>query len=444
MCRPFLPISRFCGNPLRAVRAHILHMKVRELNESCKSCPFYRAGCRIYQAVFKLGMYVIPWGMPQTIEGPGCIRKLPDLIRSRGFDNVLIVTDEALHTKLRLLDPFLAEMNRLNLRYTVYDKVQPNPTDVNVREGVEIFRKEGCQAIVAFGGGSPMDCAKGIGACHVKNKSAEKLQGLFKVLHRIPTIFAVPTTAGTGSETTVAAVITDSQTHHKASINDVSIMPKYAILDPELTAGLPGSITATTGMDALCHAVEAYTNHTYNSRLEQKLCRDAVRLIHDNLLAAYADGKNLKARMAMQKAAFYAGRAFTRGCVGNVHALGHTLGGLYGTPHGLAMSVILPHVMRQYGAKAYRRLAELADVCGIGGATQEQKAKAFICWIEQTNAKMNIPAHLDVIRDEDVPQIIRWAKKEANPLYPTPAVWSTADYRRCIASIRGAGKEETT
>ena len=169
-----------------------------------------------------------------------------------------------------------------------------------------------------------------------------------------------------------------------------------------------------------------------------------MRLIHDNLLAAYADGKNLKARMAMQKAAFYAGRAFTRGCVGNVHALGHTLGGLYGTPHGLAMSVILPHVMRQYGAKAYRRLAELADVCGIGGATQEQKAKAFICWIEQTNAKMNIPAHLDVIRDEDVPQIIRWAKKEANPLYPTPAVWSTADYRRCIASIRGAGKEETT
>ena len=143
------------------------------MKECCKSCPFYRAGCRVYQAVFKLGMYVIPWGMPQTIEGPGCIRKLPSLIRTRGFDNVLIVTDEALHTKLRLLDPFLEAMDKEKIRYTVYDKVQPNPTDVNIRDGVALFREKGCQAIVAFGGGSPMDCAKGIGACHVKNKPAE-------------------------------------------------------------------------------------------------------------------------------------------------------------------------------------------------------------------------------------------------------------------------------
>lgn len=151
-------------------------------------------------------------------------------------------------------------------------------------------------------------------------KSVRQLQGLFRVLKRIPMIFTVPTTAGTGSETTIAAVVTDSKTHHKASINDISLMPKFAVLDPELTVGLPPKVTATTGMDALCHAVEAYTNNTYNTKLEKDLCRKAVRLIYDNLYKVYKDGTNLEARQNMQRAAFYAGRAFTRGSVGYVHA----------------------------------------------------------------------------------------------------------------------------
>ena len=162
-----------------------------------------------------------------------------------------------------------------------------------------------------------MDCAKGIGARIARpNKPIHRMQGLFGVLRPIPTIFAVPTTAGTGSETTIAAVITEEATHHKASMNDLFLMPKFAVLDPELTVGLPPQMTAVTGMDALCHAVEAYTNNTYNSKKEKKLCKKAVKLIYDYLYVAYEDGKNLEARQKMQMAAFYAGRAFTRGCVG--------------------------------------------------------------------------------------------------------------------------------
>ena len=268
-----------------------------------------------------------------------------------------------------------------------------------------------------------MDCCKGIGAMSVKKgKTIEQLQGLFKVLRKIPTIFAVPTTAGTGSETTVAAVITNERTRHKASMTDLRLMPQFAVLDPELTKGLPPKVTSTTGMDALCHAVEAYTNNTYNSKLEKKLAEDAVKLIYNNLYAAYCDGNNLQARQNMQDAAFYAGRAFTRGSVGYVHAIGHTLGGLYGTPHGLAMAVILPHVMRQFGSAAHERLARLAEICGMNGANDAEKAEKFISWIEEMNEKMDIPKGLDVINDEDVPQIIAWAMKEGNPLYPVPVI----------------------
>ena len=288
-----------------------------------------------------------------------------------------------------------------------------------------------------MGGGAPIDCAKAIAAKSVHpHKTVAQLQGILKVHAKIPLLFAIPTTAGTGSETTVAAVIIDSATHHKASINDPCILPHYAILDPELTQGLPPKVTATTGMDALCHAVEAYTNHTYNTELEDFLAREAVRLIHDNLLKAYHDGNDLEARGEMQKAAFFAGRAFTRGCVGYVHAVGHTLGGLYGVPHGLAMSIILPHVMRQYGPAVYDSLSELADVCGIEGRTNAEKAHAFISWIEEMKTEMQIPVGADMIQEKDIPQIITWAMEEANPLYPTPVTWGYEDFEKLIAELR--------
>lgn len=399
--------------------------------------------CRGYQMVMKVGMYFLPWKMPETLEGENSVAKLGSWIQEKGFKKLLIVTDQTL-MKLHLLDKMIASLEEVGISYVLFDEVEQNPTDLNVEKGVTLYLENHCDAMIAFGGGSPMDCAKGIGARIARpHKSIEQLQGLFKVLRRIPVIFAVPTTSGTGSETTIAAVITDSKTHHKASINDLSLMPKYAVLDPTLTLGLPPKITSTTGLDALCHAVEAYTNHTYNSKVEKKLCQKAVKFIYDYLYVAYLDGHNLTARANLQKAAFYAGRAFTRGSVGYVHAIGHTLSGLYKIPHGLAMSILLPHVMREYGDKVYDRLAELCDVCGLetNDPSVQAKAEAFICWIEDLKEKMEIPKY-PTIHIEDIDQIVNWAEKEGNPLYPTPVIWNKEEFKEFILKVIDKTSEE--
>jgi len=392
--------------------------------------------CRLFQVGMKFGNYFLGYRTPETIVGSGSIYSLPELVKNQGVKKVLLVTDNGL-MKLGLPNSLIETMKKEELSYEVFSDINPNPTDEDVEKGFKIFKENGCDGIIAFGGGSPMDCAKAIAARNAHpNKSVKKLQGILKVRKNICPFFAVPTTAGTGSETTVAAVITEAKTHHKASINDPKILPKYAILDPELTKGLPPNITATTGLDALCHAVEAYTNGFYNTKEENTRAKNAVKLIYHNLYDAYLDGNNLKARQNMQIAAFDAGRAFTRGCVGYVHAVGHTLGGLYGVAHGKAMSIILPYVMRQFGESVYDSLAELADVCDIKGNSNKDKANKFISWIEDMKVKMNVPEKLDCIKDEDIDQIISWAIKEANPLYPVPVIWDKKDFEILIKNIR--------
>ena len=392
--------------------------------------------CRTFQGILKIGNYFMGYRMPKYLEGPGRIQDLGVFLRERAVNDVLVVTGSGM-VRRGQVQPMLDGFDANGIRYILQTYDTTDPTSDDVELGYKTYQENGCKSIVAIGGGSRIDCAKGIAAKAVHpKKTVAQLQGLLKVHRPIPTFIAIPTTAGAGSETTVAAVITDSATHRKAAINDPFLIPKYAVLDPELTVGLPPYTTATTGMDALAHAVEAYTNKTYNTKLEDKLAKKAVKLIHNNLLTAFEDGSNLEARQNMQLGAFYAGRAFTRGCVGYVHAIGHTLGGLYGVAHGLAMAVLLPHVMRQYGAAAHKRLAELADVCGIGGANDAEKADAFLCWIEETNKKMGLPDKFDVIQDQDIDQMITWAKKEANPLYPVPVIWGQEEFRQLIESIR--------
>ncbi len=393
-------------------------------------------GCRSFQAILKVGNYCMGYRMPEYLEGPGKIRELGDFLREKGIQDVLVVTGAGM-VRRGQVQPLLDGFQRAGIRHYVKAFEHPDPTSLDVEAGFAAYQEQGCKAIVALGGGSRIDCAKAIAAkvAH-PNKSVAQLQGLLKVHKPIVPFVAIPTTAGAGSETTVAAVITDSQTHRKAAINDPCLIPRYAVLDPELTVGLPPYTTATTGMDALAHAMEAYTNHTYNTKLENRLAKEAVRLIYHNLLTAYSQGDNLEARQNMQRGAFYAGRAFTRGCVGYVHAIGHTLGGLYGVSHGLAMAVLLPHVMRAYGTAAQKRLGELARVCGIPGNTDAELAKGFLRWIEHTNQAMGLPKGFDMIRDKDIDQMITWAKKEANPLYPVPVVWGREELGRVIQSIR--------
>ncbi len=394
----------------------------------------YNAYCRTFQKVMKLAVNFLDWREPEIIRGAGCVKELPKTIKARGVSTVLVVTDKGL-MGLHLLDPLFEALSKEGVNYTVYDGVQPNPTIQNIEQALAMYKAAECNGIVAFGGGSPMDCAKACGARVVRpNKTVPQLRGLLKVMKKLPPLFAVPTTAGTGSETTIAAVVSNPETHEKNAINDPRLRPKVAVLDPELTIGLPPHITSTTGMDALTHAVEAYIGSS-NTKGTVAAAEKATKLIFDNLFEAYSNGKNLEARENMLVASYYAGVAFTRAYVGYVHSIAHNLGGTYGTPHGLANAVILPHMLEFYGSKAYKKLAKLADVAGLNtaGLTDEQKAKLFINAIKDFNKRMNIPEKFDFIKDEDVPLIAKRALMEGNPLYPVPKIM---DQKTCEEFIR--------
>lgn len=391
---------------------------------------------RISQKVLKFAMCFMDWSEPELLEGKDAVIKLPAVIKNKGINKVLIVTDKGL-MNLHILDPLLLEMKKSNLDYVIYDGAQPNPTIPNIEECKDIYINNKCEGVIAFGGGSPMDCAKAASARVVKPKqSIRKMRGYLKVHKKLPPFFAVPTTAGTGSETTLAAVVTDPLTHEKNAIADPCLRPKYAVLDPMLTIGLPPHITSTTGMDALTHAVEAYIGKS-NVKSTIKYAEEATKLIYDNLEKAYFDGQNIEARNNMLKGSFYAGNAFTRAFVGYVHAIAHNLGGMYNTPHGLANAVILPKVLRWYGKSVYKKLAKLADIIGISkpNMTDEEKANKFIDEIERMNKAMNIPEKFDFIKEEDIPLLVKRALKEGNPGYPVPKIMNKKECEKVIRSL---------
>ncbi len=392
---------------------------------------------RVFQCSFSAAQIFLPQHSPELLTGAGSIKKLPEFIKTKGVGKVLIVTDAVL-SKIGLLESLFAACREAGLDYVLYDGAEVNPSIECIEAALKMYLDNKCQGFIAFGGGSSMDCAKAAAARVARPKrSIAQLGGTMKVLKKIPPLFAVPTTAGTGSEATLAAVVTDYSTHHKYAIQDPVLLPRYAVLDPELTVGLPPHVTSTTGMDALTHAIEAYTNK-FAPKYTRILSEKATKLIFDNLEKAYADGKDLEARSNMLLASFYAGRAFSRACVGNVHAIAHTLGGLYGTPHGLANAVILPYVLEDFGPAVYKDLARLADIVGISGSSEEEKARAFILAIRQMNKDMNIIEQFDNIKDSDIPQMIEWALKEANPVYPVPVIWDEAQMAKTIARLRKA------
>lgn len=402
----------------------------------------YKAFCRIYQGAFKIATNFLDFSEPTLLEG---LDILPNFIKEKGMDSVLIVTDDFLHNKAKLIDGLKQGLTDVGINVVVYDKVIPNPTIDNIEEGYTLYKENNCQAIIAVGGGSPMDCAKGIGSRVARpNKQIPQMKGVLKVLKKLPPLFAVPTTSGTGSEATLAAVISNPKTHEKYPINDPVLIPKYAVLDPKLTVGLPTFITSTTGMDALTHAVEAYIGRS-NTKKTEEMARKATVLIFENLKKAYDDGANLEARKNMQLAAFYAGIAFTRAYVGNVHAMAHTLGGFYGAPHGDANAIILPYILEYYGESAYERLAELAELVGIKGETVAEKGKNFILAIREMNSYMKIPDNINEVKkvaekggiqDSDVSIMVDRAYSEANPLYPVPKFMDKEDFRKMFFTIQ--------
>ena len=383
----------------------------------------YTAYCRTVQSSMRVGMKLMNWRKPELLQGENSLERLPDLVKSLDLNMILVITDDGIN-KLGLMDTLLEGLQEQNITFVVYNKTVPNPTFTNIEEALELYYAHNCDGIIAFGGGSPMDCAKAVAARIARpEKSLADLKGLFKVRKEMPPFFAIPTTAGTGSEGTIAAVVSNSETHEKFAIMDPVLVPHYAVLDPVLTINLPPHITSTTGMDALTHAVEAYIGKS-NTEETRKYAREAVILIFKYLVRAYEDGTDMKARTEMQRASYLAGLAFTRAYVGYVHAIAHTLGGFYQVPHGFANAVILPHVLRFYGESAAKPLAELATIVGIGKITDsdEKKAELFIEAIEELNNKMEIPHKITGIINRDVPLMVERALQEANPLYPVPRI----------------------
>lgn len=407
---------------------------------------FRKLWCRTFQGCFYMALPILPYRDP---EQHNSLNDIPTILKKesekktlcrhkKNYDKVLIVTDDGL-VKAGIVAQLEKVLKDANIGYTIYSDTVPNPTIDNVEAARKQYLDFGAQAIIALGGGSAMDCAKAAGARIVKPwQSVPRMKGILRVMHRLPLLIAIPTTAGTGSETTLAAVITDARKNHKYPINDFSLIPRYAILDWHLTAGLSKHITSTTGMDALTHAVEAYIGRSTTKQTRQ-MAITAVSLINQYLYRAYQDGNDAEARQNMLRAAYCAGIAFSKSYVGYVHAVAHSLGGQYRTPHGLANAVLLPIVLKEYGSAVYKKLSELARTAGVitdTALTDEQIAKQFIEWIEQMNTKMCIPAKLNGIRKEDIPMMAKHADAEGNPLYPVPTLWNAKELEKIYYLVR--------
>ncbi len=381
--------------------------------------------CRTFQTAFKLALPFLPYRKPQIV---GSVKEIPDVIRGNHKNSVLIITDSVIRG-LGLTSRLERTLRRNEIPYVIYDKTVANPTTANVAEALDIYQKQGCDVIIGFGGGSSMDCAKAAGAKAVKPKqSLAQMKGILKVRKRLPLLIAIPTTAGTGSETTLAAVITDAETRHKYAINDFPLIPGYAVLDPKVTLSLPPFVTATTGMDALTHAIEAYIgNSTTISTRRDAL--HAVKLIFSNIDTVYTDGGNVNARRDMLHASFYAGCAFTKSYVGYVHAVAHSLGGEYNVAHGFANAVLLPFVLDAYGSSIHKKLHRLAIAAGIADKDTPHAiaASLFIDAIQDMKGRFHIGDTIEEIKEEDIPKLARYADKEANPLYPVPVLMNAKE-----------------
>jgi alcohol dehydrogenase len=383
-------------------------------------------------------MVAIP--RPVLFVGPGSTARLCQLIAGSGAKRVLVVTDAVL-VKLGLVEPVREALAADGVDVAVFDGIVPDPTHDVLDKGYAAVRAQGSDAILAIGGGSSIDAAKVIAAMATTGKSSAKLIGMLKVSKPPLPLYAVPTTAGTGSEVTVAAVVTDPVAHVKSVVIDPKLVPLAAALDPQMMQGMPGPITAATGMDALTHAVESYVNRWPHAETPM-FCVSAVKLIFGNLERAYANGADLEAREAMALASLYAGLAFTKAYVGYVHAFSHKIGGVYGVPHGLGNAIVLPYVLDFLKDEPYAeaRLAELAVAIGAGTASEPKAvlAQRFVDRVRALNRAVGIPEKVAPLRREDLGTIARAAMVEAHRDYPVPKNMSLAEaealLQRCLST----------
>ena len=390
---------------------------------------------RSYMCVFKMVTMILPFKWPKTFEGSGASLELCGHIAAQGHSKILIVTDDML-VKLGLVTPMQEKLSELGVESIIYDGIQPDPTVDQIEAGVTVLKTEGCDAVLAIGGGSSIDAAKVIGARGKNKRPIRKMTGLFRVYRGMLPLYAVPTTAGTGSEVTIAAVVSDPERQRKLPMMDLKLMPTAVALDGALMTGLPAHITAATGMDALTHAVEAYiSNNAFKAT--DTLAVEATQLVMQHLHTAVTEGSNVEARQGMTRASNLAGRAFTQAGVGYVHAIAHNFGALYHTPHGLANAIIMPYILDFSKPKCAGRLADLARACNIGpaGGSDDALADAFIEKIREMKVAFDIPKTLDALQANDIPKIATAALQEARFTYAVPRYLDQEGCEEIIAKM---------
>lgn len=395
---------------------------------------------RIMVAVRKPIVQAVAKPTPLTYIGAGRLRETAALLRTAARRKVLVMTTPGMMRRGQL-DEMLAEIRAAGIQTAVFDRVSPDPTFGIVEEAKACAG--GCDAIVAVGGGSVLDAAKAVAASVTDGGPAGRLAGNLKVRRDPLMLIAVPTTAGTGSETTIAAVISDTVTHAKRQLLDPKLVPFAAILDPELTVGLPQSNTVQTAMDALTHALEAYVS-TYATAQTDRYAEMAVRILYEELPRVLENPKDLKAREQLLIASFLAGMAFTRAYVGYVHAYAHAIGGRFGVPHGLANAVLLPHVMEYYQPVCQKRFARLAELCGVSDDAEEAaRAEAFLRSLYERNEAFGVPRRLEQFPAGAIEDVITAAFRECHGVYPVPRYYSRAAARALLERICAGPDEQT-
>ncbi len=372
---------------------------------------------------------------PRMIKGEHALLDLVDVLKEKHLTHYMIVTTPGF-IKRGTLQSFFEALTQNDIQYSIFHDVKPDPEISDVEKLKEMFIKDGCQALIAIGGGSAIDCSKAALACvPMKNLDVKTVLHTGRVSKQLPLLIAVPTTAGTGSEVTAGAVITDPIKKRKYALSHLFLIPKYAVLDASLLTSLPAKMTAYSGMDALTHAIEAYIN-CFNNRKTNEYALCAIKSIFQYLVPSFEDGLNMQYRLELLEASYNAGVAISNNYVGYVHAIAHGIGGMYHLQHGMINAIILPIVLEEYGGAVVGKLAKIADVVGINGITDQEKSKQFIQKLKELNHIFSIPTSISEIQNEDIHYLATGAEKEGNPTYPTPVTWNVAQFEKVIRKIK--------
>ena len=390
---------------------------------------------RIRQALFspvqKIQLYI----QPKMIKGEHALLDLIDVLKKQHLTRYMIVTTPGF-IKRGTLQSFFDALNQNDIQYSIFHDVKPDPDISDVEMLKEMYIKDSCQALIAIGGGSVIDCSKVALACvQMKKLDVTTVLHTGRVSKQLPLLIAVPTTAGTGSEVTAGAVITDPIQKRKYALSNLFLIPKYAVLDSSLLVSLPSKMTAYTGMDALTHAIEAYIN-CFNNRKTNEYALCAIKSIFQYLVPSFEDGLNKHYRLELLEASYNAGVAISNNYVGYVHAIAHGIGGMYHLQHGMINATILPIVLEVYGSAVVSKLAKIADVVGITGATDQDKSTQFIQKLKDLNQIFSIPTSIPEIQEEDIHYLAIGAEKEGNPSYPTPVTWDVEQFEKVIRKIK--------